>query len=385
MYSLSDYWAMMADKGRMDPYVTALQSAVNNDSVVVDIGTGTGFFALLACKLGARHVYAIEPNDAVQVGRELAKANGFSERITFIQGLSSKITLPEKANVIISDMRGMLPLCTHHLPSIIDARRRHLEHGGVLIPSRDSIRVALTEAPDLYQRYTLPYNDNDLGIDMQAAMRWVRNSLWIDKVGEEGNEQILGEAKTWVTLDYHTLDNPNVSGDLVWQIEQSSTVHGIRVWFDTVLAENVGFSNAPDQAELIYGSIFFPFLEPVSLNIGDTVSIDIHANLVGDNYIWRWDTKIFSNSNPDQIIVDFKQSSFDGMPLSLSQLKKRAANYKPDLNDDGILIIEVMKMMEQGLILEDIAHKVTKKFPERFPDWQHALARVGELSIKYSK
>jgi len=209
MYSLSDYWAMMADKGRMDPYVTALQSAVNNDSVVVDIGTGTGFFALLACKLGARHVYAIEPNDAVQVGRELAKANGFSERITFIQGLSSKITLPEKANVIISDMRGILPLCTHHLPSIIDARRRHLEHGGVLIPSRDSIRVALTEAPDLYQRYTLPYNDNDLGVDMQAAMRWVRNSLWIDKVGEEGNEQILGETKTWVTLDYHTLDNPN--------------------------------------------------------------------------------------------------------------------------------------------------------------------------------
>jgi len=81
MYSLSDYWAMMADKGRMDPYVTALQSAVNNNSIVLDIGTGTGFFALLACKLGARHVYAIEPNDAVQVGRELAAANGKDSRL----------------------------------------------------------------------------------------------------------------------------------------------------------------------------------------------------------------------------------------------------------------------------------------------------------------
>ncbi len=385
MYSLSDYWAMMADKGRMDPYVTALQSAVNNNSIVLDIGTGTGFFALLACKLGARHVYAIEPNDAVQVGRELAAANGFSDKITFIQDLSNKITLPEKANIIISDMRGMLPLCTHHLPSIIDARRRHLEHGGVLIPSQDNIRVALTEAKDLYQRYTLPYNNNNLGIDMQAAIRWMRNTLWVEKVGQVGHERIVGETKTWVTLDYHTLDNPNVSGELVWQLEQNSTIHGMRVWFDTVLADNIGFSNAPDQEELIYGSLFFPFMEPVSVDEGDTVSISIQANLVGDDYIWRWETKIFSNSNPDQVVADFKQSSFDGMPLSLSQLKKRASSYKPDLNDDGILIIEVLKMMEQGLNLEDIAHKVNKKFPKRFPDWQHALARVGELSIKYSK
>jgi len=39
---------------------------------------------LLACHFGARHVYAIEPNVAIQVGRELAAENGFSEKITFI-------------------------------------------------------------------------------------------------------------------------------------------------------------------------------------------------------------------------------------------------------------------------------------------------------------
>jgi protein arginine N-methyltransferase 1 len=386
MYSISDFGSMIADKGRTDPYVAALRDAVESDSIVMDIGTGTGIFALLACHFGARHVYAIEPNDAIQVGRELAAANGFSEKITFIQDLSTSITLPEKANIIISDLHGMLPLYSQHLPSIIDARERHLASEGRLIPSQEIMRVALVEAPDLYQRYVSPWKDNQFEIDMQATLRRVRNTLWFDEVGKEGKECIVGEEKTWATLEYQTLESPNVSGEVVWQIEQRANVHGFRIWFDTELAEGVGFTNAPDQTELVvYGSVFFPLLEPVLLNKGESVSLIMQANLVGDEYIWRWHTRIYTGNDPDKVITEYKQSNFDGVPFSLSQLQKRAGNYKPDLNEDGLLNIEIMKMMEQGLLLEDIAHRLTEKFPERYADWQHALADVGKLSIKYSK
>ena len=385
MYSVSDYGLMIADKGRMDPYVMALRDAVDNDSVVMDIGTGTGVFALLACEFGARHVYAIEPNDAIQVARELEETNGFSEKITFIQDLSTKITLPERADIIISDMRGALPLCGQNLPSIVDARRRHLASPGILIPSKDILRAALVEAPDLYQHYAAPWNNSDFGIDMQAVMRRVRNSLWTDTVNKEGKEDIVGEPDTLVVIDYQILDDANITGEVKWKIERDATVHGIRLWFDTELAEGVGFSNALDQADLIYGSAFCPLLEPVLLNQGDTVSIIIQANLVGDDYIWRWNTRVYKKDNPDKVSVEFKQSSFYGMPLSFSQLQKKAASYKPDLNEDGLLNIEIMSMMQQGLMLEDIALKITESFPERYPDWQHALADVGKLSAKYSK
>ena len=385
MYTISEFGTMIADKGRMEPYVTALRNAVGNDSVVMDIGTGTGVFALLACKFGARHVYAIEPNDAIQVARELAVVNGFAEKITFIQDLSTKIALPEKADIVISDMRGMLPVGGQHFPSIIDARKRHLAKSGILIPLQDIMKVALVEAPDLYQRYSSPWIDNEFDIDMQAPSRRVRNTMWTDKMGERGNERIVGIHKTWATIDYPTIDSPNVSGEVKWQLQQSATVHGIRLWFDTVLAPGVGFSNSPNQDELIYGSTFLPLLEPVSLNQSDTVSLIIQANLVGDDYIWRWHTKIYAKNNPDKVITEYKQSSFNGMPLSLSQLQKRTASYKPDLNEDGLLNVEIMSMMQQGLTLEDIAHRLTEKFPERYTDWQHALADVGKLSVKYSK
>ena len=78
------YGFMIADNARMDAYVEALRRAVGSDSVVVDIGAGTGVFSLLACQFGARRVYAIEPAVAIQVAREIAAANGYADRIEFI-------------------------------------------------------------------------------------------------------------------------------------------------------------------------------------------------------------------------------------------------------------------------------------------------------------
>ena len=60
-----------------------MERAVTDGSVVLDIGTGTGIFAMLACRYGARKVYAIDPNGAIEVAREIARDNGFDDRIEF--------------------------------------------------------------------------------------------------------------------------------------------------------------------------------------------------------------------------------------------------------------------------------------------------------------
>src|SRR5881397_1050838 len=99
MYSIIGYGAMVADRVRTDAYCEALRQAVKPGAVVLDIGTGTGIFAFLASYFGARKVYAIEPSDAIQLAREIAAANCCQERIEFIQALSTKVDLPERADV----------------------------------------------------------------------------------------------------------------------------------------------------------------------------------------------------------------------------------------------------------------------------------------------
>ena len=78
MYSLAAYGDMIRDRVRMDAYAAALREAIRPGATVVDIGTGTGVMACLACRFGAARVYAIEPADVIEVAAEIARANGFA-------------------------------------------------------------------------------------------------------------------------------------------------------------------------------------------------------------------------------------------------------------------------------------------------------------------
>ena len=382
MYSVYDFGCFIADKIRTDAYVQALRQGVKQNSVVVDIGTGTGIWALLACRFGARKVYAIEPNDAIQVAREIAEANGYGERIEFIQKLSTQVTLPEQADVIISDLRGVLPLFQHHLPSIVDARQRFLKPDGMLIPQRDTLWVAVAEAPDLHGPYTTPWDDNAYGLNMKAARKIATNTWRRDRVKPE---KLLTEPKCWAMIDYTSLEKPDASGKVSWSALRDGTAHGLSIWFDSDLTEGVSISNAPAAPELIYGNAFFPFSNPVPLATGDTVSVEIDANLVGEDYIWRWNTFVLGQGQREPIKADFKQSTFYGMLLSQATLRKMAHNHHPNLNEEGQIDQFALSLMDGQTPLGEIAHRIMEKFPKHFAKWHDALSHVGNLSLKYGR
>jgi len=113
MYSLRDFGDMIADAERFDAYSKAIAKAVRPGDAVLEIGCGPGVFALQACSAGAKKVYAIDSEEIVYFARELAAANGFLERMGFIQTDSRKLQLPERVDIIVSDIRGSLPLFGH--------------------------------------------------------------------------------------------------------------------------------------------------------------------------------------------------------------------------------------------------------------------------------
>ncbi|XWK89285.1 MAG: 50S ribosomal protein L11 methyltransferase [Phormidium sp.] len=382
MYSISGYGSMIADKGRMDAYVKALRQTVKPNSVVVDIGTGVGIFALLACQFGAKKVYAIEPSDAIQVAKEIARKNGYGDRIIFIQDISTKVKIPELADVIVSDIRGMLPLFQQHIPTIIDARKRLLAPEGILIPQRDTLWATVVEVPHLYDRIVNVWDNNIYGLNMTAARQIVINN-W--GKGWVAPAQLLTVPQSWAILDYPTIESPDVTAELSWNVARSGTGYGVSIWFDAILAEGVGFSTAPGMPELVYGSGFLPWLKPVFLEVGDTISLNLQANLVGNDYIWRWNTCVLDQGDSSQVKANFQQSTFFATPLSPVQLHKTSSAYLPSLNEDGEIDRLILNLIGDGLVLGDIATQVQEKFPTCFANWQDALTRVGNLAQKYSK
>src|SRR5690349_935226 len=101
---------MLGDPVRVTAYLRALKEVVRPGQVVIDLGAGFGYFALIACRLGAKRVYAIEPAASISLLPELAAKNGFADRVVCIQDLSTRTTLPELADVVIADIRGVLPM-----------------------------------------------------------------------------------------------------------------------------------------------------------------------------------------------------------------------------------------------------------------------------------
>jgi len=311
MYSLHFYGQMIADAPRMDAYAAALRRVVKPDSVVMDLGCGPGVFALLACKLGARRVYAVEPDNVIGLAREAAVANGFVDRMVFFEKLSTEITLPEPATVIVSDLRGVLPFYQQNIQSIIDARQRLLAPRGVLIPRRDILWAALVEAPEQYAELVSPWQ-NQFDMDLSAGTRFITNNWRKTQVKPE---QFLAEPVCWHTIDYGEVESRDVRAEISWRAARNGTAHGFSVWFDSELVDDIGFSNHPSGPRLIYGQGFFPFSQPVEVSGGNRVELRLVANFVQDNYVWRWDTDFIDQK------VSFKQSTFYGVPLSTAQLR----------------------------------------------------------------
>lgn len=382
MYSISEFGQMIADEKRTDAYVAALERLVTPEAVVLDIGTGTGVFAMLACKFGARRVYAVEPGEAIHVARHIARENGYHERVTFIQDLSTRITLPERADIVISDLHGVLPFFQFHIPSIMDARQRHLAVGGSLIPRQDRVWATVVTAPEQYRQYVTPWIENKYELKMQAGSHIVTN-VWTR--GAVKPEQFLAQPRLWATLDYTSIASPDLCAGLSWTVEQEAVAHGICAWFDTEVAEGISLSNAPGLAELVYGHAFFPWTRPVALRPGDLITATLDARLVGDDYVWRWETKIVDPRAEGSIKASFKQSTFHSTLLSPSQLSRQTAGYVARLNREGEIDRFVLDRMDGERLLAEIAEALIDHFPGIFANRDDALGRVGQLSQKYSQ
>ena len=381
VYGLLDYGDMIADTTRVSAYARALEARITPSSVVLDIGTGPGFLALLACRAGAARVYAVEPDDVIQVAREVAAANGFTDRIQFVQAVTTDVVLPERVDGIVADIRGTLPLFGRSLVSVVDARSRLLKPGGWIVPARDTIWAALASSTAAHKRiiqaWTTEYGFDLSAVRVRAANQWSRQRLDAD--------DLLVEPQCWAVLDYDSLQGPNVSGPMNWTIEHAAVGHGFGVWFDAETAPGIGFSNSPASHErLVYGQGFFAWPDPIALLPGDEVRIHLRADLIEDDYLWGWDTQVVDGAS-GRAKAAYRQSSWLAAQPNRELLRKRADTFVPRLNEAARIDRCILDLMHQRMPSGEIATQILAAFPSSFKNWDAALTRVGDLSDRYSE
>ena len=198
----------------------AKELQIEEGDVAIDVGCGSGILSIIAAKLGASHVYAVDKSpDVVEVGRLNAEANGVGDKITFFSGdLFAPIDQSIKADVIIGDVSGIPDTLADQsgwfptkggggargseLPiRMLDEARRRLKAGGRLFLPTGSLQdeaSIIATAKSLYTRVR-KLTERPIPLPSQIAESGVLKDLvdrGIVNLTTRGS-RFLWEARVW--------------------------------------------------------------------------------------------------------------------------------------------------------------------------------------------
>lgn len=133
-WKVVDYEAMRDDEPRTQGYEAAIKkrlAGTDGSITVVDIGTGSfALLAIMAARAGARKVYAIEKNaEAAELARKTVEKEKLQDKIEVIEGDSMQVELPEKVDLIVSELIGSIATQEGVEPIIKDATARFIKGG----------------------------------------------------------------------------------------------------------------------------------------------------------------------------------------------------------------------------------------------------------------
>lgn len=274
---------MLNDRGRTQGFIEAIEQVVRPGDVVLDIGTGTGILALAAARAGARRVYAIESRPVRKLARKLFEANGLGDRITLVAGHSTEVELPERADVLVTEVFGNSPLGERVLETTADARSRLLKRHARIVPSAlrvfglpvsvpEGQRGAYVFTPGNFEKWRSWY-----GFDfapLGAANRQTLLTLYLEPRAAAG----------WTALAPHVLLAEIEPGARGWEELRGTSrvaalgageLNALVIYFELQLSPSVSLSTdprraAPDNHWL--NPVYF-FVDPLRLKRGDALEL----------------------------------------------------------------------------------------------------------------
>ena len=378
-YALAAYGAMVADDLRREPYLAALRASVRPEDVVLDLGCGYGALGFAALALGARRVHAIDVGPATRVARHIAADSGWADRFVVHTGLIEDLAPPERCDVLVSDLRGTLPLHTGNLTAQADARRRWLVDGAREVPVRDRIFIAPVRDERQWRGLVAPWGAHAFGADMRPASRALAVGM---HALTNPAETILAPGQVVADIAY-TAPADRYGASVSFSDMPPGPLHGLRVWFEATLVEGIGFHTGPGSATSVYGRPFIPFPEPFDLTPGAAVHAKLEARLVASDWVWRWDVRALDASG--STLGTVCGTSLDGCQVDPDALRRREAQATPRCSPLGACTAEVLRAMDGATSVEAIAESLLARHPGQFRDLDAAWTFVGDVIDRHAE
>lgn len=248
--------SMLNDSTRTLAFVKALRQIIKPTDVVLDIGTGTGILAVTAALAGAKRVFAIEATSMVGYAEALAEQNGVADKVTVLRGWSSRLSLEERATVLVTETIGNDPLSEHMVEIMRDAIARLLVPGATILPRLMRLFVTLVECPsELLDRLAYTSSNvakwsSNFGLDFTSMLVLRPDNAFPASIEPKDAAQLLPLSQP-VEVAALDLRAPVRVTDrtLKAEVTRPGMLHGALLSFEVELADGITVSTQPQDAK----------------------------------------------------------------------------------------------------------------------------------------
>ncbi|MBX7183989.1 MAG: 50S ribosomal protein L11 methyltransferase [Vicinamibacteria bacterium] len=235
---LRDHEALLQDRVRNRAFHRALERRVKPGSTVLDIGAGVGIWAIVAARLGAGRVVAIEEDELLcGLIRRLAADCGVGARVEAVWGHSTQVALPREFDLVVSETIGDDGFEEQIVPIMMDARARFLRPGGVILPETVGLVAAAARLHREVEALPLGLPFDFAHFD---ALRLHAPIRFRDRKGL----RLLTKASRLVEIDLRKDASPSAIEDMraAWTVEDASPINAFLVWAESRLAPGIRLS-----------------------------------------------------------------------------------------------------------------------------------------------
>lgn len=300
---------LIADHVRNEVLFKALQAVIKpGESIVSDIGAGSGLLGLMAAKLGAKEVYLYETAEVADVAEEVIAASGFTN--CFLMPChSTEMQDPPKSDVIISETLGNYAFEEDIISTLNDARERFLAPGGVMLPNR----VRQFAAPVTASRFDSELNawrktGEAYGLDFSHPQMMSCNNVYVRRL--KADDLMPESSRLWDEVDFCKPASAERSGLINWAVQDAADVYGFAVWWEAGFGDGLVLSTGPKAPATHWEQLYFPLERaPIRVEPGMGLALDLHSFSdpgSGTHLAWKVQT-----SSPDGDIVDEQSMDLD--------------------------------------------------------------------------
>jgi len=243
---LQYHQTMLLDGVRNKLLFEAIKKHVSAETNFLDIGAGTGIWAILAARLGARRVVAVEIEESlIPIIFRHAQENGVADKIEIIHGNSDDVRIRGKFDCIVSELFGQDALGEQTIKSFVSLRNRFLAPDGILIPQK----IAMLAAPVRIENST-----QDLPSEIPVKCDFLKslklNYTWNALLADRSKIKFLAPPKELVEIDFRRVENaPSLKNiSLVWQIDELSAANAVAVFNCSTFADGIKMDNFASQS-----------------------------------------------------------------------------------------------------------------------------------------